>query len=396
VVDAIGAGRELKGGRGTFKGQPTSLFQELAGPDLARLQVRIASAQSSNTTVALGTRLFLKAYRRLDSGINPDAEIGRFLTEVAQFRHCVPVAGTLDYLAEDGTPITLALLQGFVENQGDGFAFSVNYLAQFLEARTGTAAASATDDPHGGYLALVRTLGARTGELHVALARRSGDAAFDPQPAGAADVAAWSTRATEQANRILDRLAQRVATLPAPVRPDAEQVLTLRAGIAARLADCSAAVGKPLIRVHGDYHLGQVLLVKNDFVITDFEGEPARPLAERRRKQPALKDVAGMLRSFDYAMHSAVKRVSADRPDLVPAVLPLAQRWQSEAVGAFLEAYRATVSLAGLVPEGQAAQGLLDFFVMEKALYELEYELDNRPDWVAIPLRGIAATARPA
>jgi len=328
--------------------------------------------------------------------VNPDAEIGRYLSDVAQFRNCIPVAGTLDHVGEDGTPTTLVLLQGFVENQGDGFAFSVNYLAQFLEARTATADAVVTDDPHGGYLALVRTLGTRTAELHIALGKAASDPAFRPEPATQVDVAAWCARAREQAMHTLDRLAQRLAALPAGVRADAEQVLTRRNAIASRLADCSGAVGKPLIRIHGDYHLGQVLLVQNDFVITDFEGEPARPLAERRRKQSPLKDVAGMLRSFDYAMHSAVRRVSADRPDLVPALLPLAQRWQSEAVRAYLEAYRATMSLSALLPDEPAVQAVLDFFVMEKALYELAYELDNRPDWVAIPLRGIASAVQTA
>jgi maltose alpha-D-glucosyltransferase/alpha-amylase len=391
IVAAIGAARELKGAHGVFKGQPTRLFAELAGNDPGQLPVRMGNAQSSNTTVAIGGQLFLKAYRHAQRGVNPDAEIGRYLTEVAQFRHCIPVAGTLDHVAEDGTPTTLVLLQGFVDNQGDGFAFSVNYLAQFLEARTTNAGAPLSDDPHAGYLALVRTLGTRTAELHLALGKAASDPAFKTEPATQPDVAAWCARAREQGLQTLDRLAQRLATLPAAARADAEQVLTLRNEIARRLADCPGAVGAPLIRVHGDYHLGQVLLVKNDFVITDFEGEPARPLAERRRKQSPLKDVAGMLRSFDYAMHTAVKRVSVDRPDLVPALLPLAQRWQSETVRAFLEAYRATTSLSGLLPEGPAAQAVLDFFVMDKALYELAYELDNRPEWLGIPLRGIAS-----
>jgi maltose alpha-D-glucosyltransferase/alpha-amylase len=134
-----------------------------------------------------------------------------------------------------------------------------------------------------------------------------------------------------------------------------------------------------------------VLLAKNDFIITDFEGEPARPLAERRRKHPPLKDVAGMLRSFDYAMHTGLKRTTADRPDLVPTLAPIAERWRNETSAAFLEGYRAAVGGASTLQGASTAQALLDFFVLDKALYELAYELDNRPDWVAIPLRGIAA-----
>jgi maltose alpha-D-glucosyltransferase/alpha-amylase len=391
LADAIGERRELKGAHGVFRGHPTGLFRELAGAEPSRLPVRVASTHSSNSTIALGDRLFLKGYRRLEPGINPEAEVGRFLTEVARFPNCVPVAGTLDYAAEDGMRFTLALLQGFVDNQGDGFAFSVNYLSQFLEARTTETNAPLPEDPHRGYLALVRTLGTRTGELHAALATRAGDPAFEPETATADQAAGWCQRAQQDATRVLDQLARKLSSLPAAVRPEAERVQGLREAILARLADCSAATGTLLIRVHGDYHLGQVLLAKNDFIITDFEGEPARPLAERRHKHPPLKDVAGMLRSFDYTMYEALRRTTSDRPDLVPALVPIAQRWQAETAAAFLEAYRAAVGAAATLQGASTAQSLLDFFVLEKALYELAYELDNRPDWVAIPLRGIAA-----
>jgi maltose alpha-D-glucosyltransferase/alpha-amylase len=241
LIDAIGQRRELKAAQGVFHGRPTGLFRELAGGKPDQLPVRIASAQSSNSTVVIGDRLFLKGYRRLEAGINPEAEIGRFLSEVARFPNCVPVAGTLDYTAEDGTPMTLALLQGFVENQGDGFEFSVNYLGQFLEARATDSDAPSTDDPHRGYLGLVRTLGTRTGELHAALATRAGDPDFEPEPATAAQISAWCQRAQQDAANVLDRLQRNVATLPAAVRPDAERIVGLRDAILARLSDCSAA-----------------------------------------------------------------------------------------------------------------------------------------------------------
>ena len=392
IVDAIGTGRELRGGSGTLRGSPTGAFAALAGSAPSKLPVRVASMHSSNSTLALGDRLFLKAYRRLESGVNPEAEIGRFLTEVAHFPHCVPVAGTLDYIAADGSPTTLALLQGYVENQGDGFEFSVNYLAQFLEQQSSAAGVSVGDDVHGGYLALVRTLGLRTGELHCALAMPTGDPAFEPELASSDHAQAWCIRAVDDADLVLDKMAQQLGALSPAARTDAEMVLRQRADIATRLSThCAQATGKIRTRVHGDYHLGQVLLAQNDFIIADFEGEPARPLWERRQKLSPLKDVAGMLRSFDYAMHTALHRAIAGRFDLVPVLGPLAQQWQSTTAAAFLDAYRVAVAPARIFDDWKDATKLLPFFVLEKAMYELNYELDNRPDWVAIPLRGIAA-----
>jgi len=395
IVDCIGHGRDIRGEHCALRGHPTAAFAKLAGADPTRLPIRAASADSSNSTVVLGDRLFLKIYRRIESGINPEAEIGRFLTEVAHYAHCAPVAGTLDFTGADGVPTTLALLQAYVEHQGDGFDYSVNYLAQFLEQRATQTAPSAAGDPHGGYLALIRTLGQRTGELHVALAMRTGDPAFDPETSSSQEVGAWCARAVEDADRVLDRLQARLATLSSEVRAQGEEVLSNRANIATRLsAACSHAEGTLRMRIHGDYHLGQVLLVENDFLIADFEGEPARTLAERRRKASPLKDVAGMLRSLDYAMHTALDRATSGREDALPALAPLAQQWQQAASEVFLTAYRAAVASAGLFPNWDSAESLLHFFMLEKSMYELAYEVENRPTWVSIPLRGIAAALR--
>jgi maltose alpha-D-glucosyltransferase/alpha-amylase len=339
--------------------------------------------------------LFLKVYRRIEPGVNPEAEIGRFLTEVAHFKNCVPVAGTLDFTGSDGVPTTVALLSGYVEHQGDGFEYSVNYLAQFLEQRATPTTPEPPGDPHGGYLALVHTLGRRTGELHAALAIRAGNPAFDPEVSSSTDVGTWCARAIEEADQVLDQLAAKLATLPPPVRMQAEDVLARRADIATRLSSaCAEAEGTVSMRIHGDYHLGQVLLVENDFIIADFEGEPARSLSERRRKQSPLKDVAGMLRSLDYAMHMALDRATTGRADLLPMLTPLAQQWQQSASETFLTAYRTAVASAGLFPNWGSAQSLLQFFMLEKSMYELAYEVENRPAWVSIPLRGIAAALR--
>ncbi|MEP7208019.1 MAG: maltose alpha-D-glucosyltransferase, partial [Casimicrobiaceae bacterium] len=274
MIEAIGTARETHAGAMILRGRPTSAFDDLAGPHPGGLPIRVGSAQSSNSTIAAGDRLFLKVYRRFEPGVNPEAEIGRYLTDVVHFRNCVPVAGTLELTGADGVATTIALLQGFVENQGDGFEYSVNYLARFLEQRAGAPDEPETQvaDPHGGYLALVRTLGQRTGELHAALAQRTGDPAFDPEVATAEDVNGWCARAVEEADAALDKLAGRIATLSAGVRAEAESVFQRRADLASRLSSaCGHAVGTVRTRVHGDYHLGQVLLVQNDFVIADFE-----------------------------------------------------------------------------------------------------------------------------
>ena len=391
LVVAIGTGREVRCAQGTLRFVRGSLFTGLAGGDYAELPVRPLGAQSSNTVVAIGERLLLKAYRRVQPGINPEREIGRFLTEIVPFAHGVPIAGAVEYVASDGTPTTLALLQGYVDNQGDAWAYTLNYVEQFLEQkRGGTAPVGDPGDVHGGYLALVRTLGQRTAELHIALSKKIGDPAFDPEPADARDVMAWARHAHESASAVMDRLEQRRSTLDASTRVAAELLLARRSDLlnyVETLAPSKAQVMKT--RVHGDYHLGQVLLVQNDFVITDFEGEPARSLAERRHKQPAAKDVAGMLRSFNYARYQALAHATVERPDALASLEVPAREWERATRQAFLHAYRDNTQGSPLYGSWDDMRQLIDLFEVDKAFYEVGYEVDNRPDWVRIPLAGL-------
>ncbi len=393
VVEAIGAGAELAIGQGKLRFAPTGAFRELAGADFGNLPVGRPKAQSSNTVVTLGERLFLKAYRRLRPGVNPELEVGRFLTEVGRFANCVPVAGALEYAAADGTPMTLGLLQAYVANEGDGWAYTIDYLERYLDGRR-TATEPPPEDVHGAYLALVHTLGVRTAELHRALATKSGDPAFDPEPAAAGDLAEWKRRVRDEALATLDQLERSRAELPAPERDEAQALAEHRAQLAAKIDACDAPEGAvQKTRFHGDYHLGQVLLAKNDFVIIDFEGEPARPLAERREKHSALRDVAGMLRSFNYARWTALK-AAAQTEDAAARLAPLAAAWEDEARRTFLRAYDETAAAARLYPSFAAVRPLLQLFELEKAFYELRYEMGNRPGWVRIPLLGILALAR--
>ena len=388
LVEAIGAGREMACAHGKLRFTPTKAYTSLAGDGVAKLPIDRPKFQSSNTVVMLGERLFLKGYRRVRAGINPEFEVGRFLTEVAHYANCVPVAGTIEYLAADGTPTSLALLQGQVANQGDGWSHTLDYLERTFDTIL-AAAAEPPADVHGAYLSLVYTLGTRTAELHKALAQRSGDAAFDPEPLGAGDLANWKRRVHDDALATLTLLEQQQARLPAPALANAQALLEGRQRLLDRIEACGMPAGTCLkTRFHGDYHLGQVLVSSNDFIIIDFEGEPGRSLAERRAKHSSLRDVAGMLRSFDYARWSAVLRdtyTDADRA----RIGPLAQGWAREARETFLQAYEETTRDSGLFGSFAEVQGLIELFELEKAMYELRYELGNRPAWINVPLQGV-------
>jgi maltose alpha-D-glucosyltransferase/alpha-amylase len=323
--------------------------------------------------VQLGDRLFLKCYRRMRVGVNPEFEVGRYLTEVAHFPHCVPLAGAVEYVSSEKNSSTVALLQGYVPNQGDGWGYTLAYLERALDVPS-------TEKPHGGYLALVQTLATRTAELHRAFALRSGDPAFEPEPMSAQDVDAWKAKVREEAEDTLALLQK---------NEKAAALLPRRADILARVDACAAPKGAGLkTRHHGDYHLGQVLIANNDFVIIDFEGEPSRPLAEARRKHSPLRDVAGMLRSFSYAKWSARERyisgLTGGQAGVAPDKNAMLDVWEAEVRRAFLAAY---ADVAGISFDDFG--GLLRLFEIEKALYELRYEINNRPTWVHVPVAGL-------
>jgi maltose alpha-D-glucosyltransferase/alpha-amylase len=390
IVAAIGAGQTLRSAHGELTFRPTGEFARIAGPDHGRLPFAMPPAQSSNTIVTLGERMFLKVYRRLQVGVNPEVEIARYLTDVARFRNAVPMAGSVDYLSEHGRAATLALVQGYVENQGNGWDYTINYLRKSLERWSADPDGTQVAEQHGGYIALVRTLGTRTGELHAAFAASRGDPAFDPEPATPEDVRRWTEHVRADAERALDALAAHLEALPESVRADARHVVAQRerlVGLVARHAN-DAAHGQKT-RLHGDYHLGQVLLVENDWVIVDFEGEPNRTFDERRVKASPMKDVAGMLRSFDYAMYTTLARAGHERPDAAPALQEVTRRWREAVRAEFISAYDDVALSHGLSPAGKEANGLLELFMLEKLFYELNYEVGNRPDWVAIPLSGL-------
>lgn len=386
----------------------TAAFARLAGDDLDAQPVRRASASSSNTTVLVGDRLFLKAYRRLAAGINPEVEVGRFLTDTSPYAHIAPLAGALEHRRGDGTVVALIMVQGQVANGSDAWSATLADLrARLATGKRPDAVQQAADWRRWS------TLGQRTAELHRALARTTGDADFDPQPVSAADVERWTRKIADEARQTLGELAERIAQLPVALHAAAHQLLAARPQLLARLvAPIAPPVDALVTRYHGDYHLGQVLATDDDdFVIIDFEGEPSRPLAERRCKHSPLRDVAGMLRSFNYAASSALGERAADAADDVPhaRLAELAERaelaadWERRAVAAFLDGYRAVLPPGPAGPENpehaadaHAQHALLELFLLEKALYELRYELNHRPDWVHVPLGGLLGLLEPA
>ena len=372
VLAAIEAGRRLDGRTGRFAFHPTPGWAFPPDPDA--LPARRHAGEQSNTSVILGGGLVLKTLRRPQPGLNPDLEITRFLTTRTPFRHVPRLAGWVEYEGADG-PATLAVLQEFVANAGDGWKHVLSGLRERLAASSGPGA----PDP---LVEDVRRLGAITGGLHAALASDDTDPDFAPEPITPADVARWATDIRR------DLQSAGVSGLPG-------DGLALADPVARTLRSLEALVGTVKIRSHGDYHLGQVLRTGDGFAIIDFEGEPARPLAERRTKQSALRDVAGMLRSLDYAAHAVAFGLPAAERE--PALVGLTA-WETLARRAFLQGYRsiAGASPVALIPPAEHA--LIEAcgaFELEKACYELRYERDNRPDWVAIPLAGIRRILTP-
>ncbi len=340
------------------------------------LPSRFSSAEQSNTSLIYGDQAILKLFRHVRAGENPDVEIGRFLSDVAHFRNTPAYLGDL-HRADDQT--TLAFLQAFVANEGDAWAWTLRQIGEFLGARGG-----GTPDTFAATL-----LGRRTAEMHLALATPTDDAAFTAEPYTPDELRELRERIQELANKALDELGPALASLPAPLADKAHRLLGQRESLAARLATLD---GDPKgfgrrIRIHGDYHLGQLLRTSDDFVIVDFEGEPARSLEQRRQKESPLKDVAGMLRSFSYASQSALTQVPQERRE---GLRPAADSWEAVASQAFLREYHTTLaSHQELLPQGTQSNVMLQALLLEKAFYELLYELNNRPTWVYLPLQGV-------
>ena len=390
MVLAMAGGREIASPQGKLRFRPTAAFARIAGTDYAQLPVERPLGSSSNTVVTIGERLMLKGYRRVRVGASPELEMGLYLTEVAHFPNCAPIAGVLEHAAAGGEVRLLAVLQAYVRNQGDGWTYALDYVRRHLEElRTAPKSDALPVGVHEAFLELIRTLATRTGELHLALAARSTDALFDPEPLGRADLDGYRQRALEEAQTTFGLLTANIDQLSGADRQRAYAVAAKREAVIAQLEACARGPAQGVkTRIHGDYHLGQVLVTRNDWVIIDFEGEPGNSLEQRRAKHSPLRDVAGMLRSFSYVQHSALRGVAHNDAEAAQ-LAPLARAWENEIRAAFLSSYGAVTRSAGLYDSLESGTQLLGLFELEKALYELRYELSNRPAWAGIPLQGI-------
>jgi maltose alpha-D-glucosyltransferase / alpha-amylase len=412
LLALITEGTELPSREGIIAGLPSSALSHLK--DAGEHAVpRRGSAEQSNTSILFGDKLIMKLFRRQQQGPNPDTEIGRYITESTHFTHIAPFGGSIQYTRQGQEPSTLAMLQGLVSNEGDGWQWTLEELDRYYEASAVQAfphgalpdqqlsllqLSEAQESPFarehvGTYLDAAALLGRRTAEMHLALASPTHDPAFMPEPVSSLDIDRLREELILHATSAFDALKENVARLPDGVLERAGLVLSRRTLVLDRFRQLSATEIHALrTRIHGDYHLGQVLRSKGDFVILDFEGEPARSLAERRTKQSPLKDVAGMLRSFSYAAFSALMKYSTRRPEDFHRLEPWTRLWEQSVWSAFLRTYCEYAKGVSVVPsEPQLFQQLLEAYVIDKALYELAYELNNRPNWVVIPLTGILA-----
>jgi maltose alpha-D-glucosyltransferase/alpha-amylase len=370
--------------------RPTSRFTDK--PIREPQHIRAIEAERPDSTSLVDNDYVVRIYRKLEEGPNPEIEMGRFLTDVVSFVNTPALLGSVE-LVDGNTKSAVGVVHAFVANQGDAWAVTASHLDRFVDEQRMLAASepqgTRTDQtPYLGYLAQA---GRRVAEMHIALTSNRELAEFAPEPIRGEDVQRWTGDILVRAERVFDALKQRRDRLREADRPLADQLLALQSALPERLkALLPRGVDGLNIRHHGDLHLGQMLIVKDDIFIIDFEGEPRRSIAERRRKAPAARDVASLIRSIDYSATSALERslkLAHDEHGRLSAAL---DTWRDRATGEFLSAYRETMAHQQLWPsDPRAAEGLLTFFLLEKAFYEIEYELSYRPDWLRVPLTGM-------
>ena len=362
----------------------TDAFREMPPPEVENAAA--INREQSNTTIIVDLQYVVKVLRQVHAGMHPEIEIGRFLVE-AGFKNAPPLLGSME-LVEGDAKSAVAVVHQFIDNQGDAWAVTSAHLDRFIDEQRLVTMKSEAESPElAAYLHRISQIGRRTAELHSALASRSDLPDFAPEPITGEDVSQWAERLQKRSDDVLDLLWKRVPTLDEADGKAVRSLLDMRSDIAEWIhAPLPSDALK--IRHHGDFHLGQVLMVKEDAVILDFEGEPRRSLQERRQKAPAARDIAGLIRSIDYSTTAALNRTSNLTPEERALLDPKLDTWREQATAAFWAACREAGDPT-LWPSDEAdAQRLLDFFLLEKAFYEIEYELMNRPGWLHVPLVG--------
>jgi maltose alpha-D-glucosyltransferase/alpha-amylase len=412
LLQAIRQNSSFQGIRGEVRASRTKELQHLFPPSGNGLTPKLLKGEQSNSSIVFGENLILKIFRRLEAGMNPDLEVGLFLTEKARFKNIPPVAGSLEYHAQDGQSATIGILQGFVPNQGDAWRFTLQCLASFWQDVSAASAGPPGPLPRNtelgfprkptnfflpsldSYLEAIGLLAKRTAQMHQALNSDPSDPAFALEPYSAHFQRSLEKSIGDLTERNIGLLRQRENDLPEEARFRAEEILNREADILERIhSTLGSSITGARIRIHGDYHLGQVLYTGSDFMIIDFEGEPARSLAERRTKRSPLQDVAGMLRSFHYAAFASWMSPSPGTKHPLGSADYLnswAETWAAWVSSGFLTSYLEESGTAAYLPsDRKKLMDLLQLHILEKAIYELGYELNNRPAWVGIPLAGI-------
>ncbi|MGJ4886041.1 maltose alpha-D-glucosyltransferase [Bradyrhizobium sp. HKCCYLRH1065] len=355
-------------------------------------QVRVVETDRCSSKAVVNNEFFIKLRRELEAGPHPEIEIGGFLTETVGFGNVPPLLGSVEVIQE-GERQTVGCVHGFVENQGDGWTVSAAYLDRYVDDQRVFAASGdeRQSEELSPYLRYMAQAGRRVGELHAALASRSDIVDFAPEPANADHLDHWIDRLRGQADRILTGLSERRDHLKDPERGLVDQVLARRGELSERLSSLIPHhIGGSDIRLHGDFHLGQILIVKDDIFIIDFDGDEEQPLAERRRKAPPARDIAGFLRSIDCSVRVAQERALRASQDDHGRIAAALSEWRDQAATAFLAGYREIKASQRLWPDDpHTAEALLNFFMLEKALGALEYDLAHRPDWLRIALSNL-------
>ncbi|SIO29511.1 maltose alpha-D-glucosyltransferase/ alpha-amylase [Bradyrhizobium erythrophlei] len=370
--------------------RPTSRFSDK--PIRQPERIRSVETEQSNSTALVDDDYVVKIYRKLEAGINPEIEMGRFLTEVAGFANTPALLGSVE-LVEGDRRSAVGIVHAFVANQGDAWTVTAAYLDRFVDEQRVLPASEHPGESEGQvpYLRYMSQTGQRVAEMHAALASNKDLPDFVPEPTRPEDVQRWIGDVMARAERVFDTLMHRRDALREADRPLADQLLTYQSTLPDRLkALLPRDIDGLNIRHHGDFHLGQMLIVKDDIFIIDFEGEPRRAISERRRKAPAARDVAGLIRSIDYSATAALERALKVTHDDAGRLAAALADWRDRATAAFLAGYRETAANQRLWPANpDAAERLLNFFLLEKAFYEIEYELSHRPEWLRVPLTGM-------
>ncbi len=407
LYQSVAGRKKLKGLNGTIEAHRGRGLRKIDGT-----VSRVLAAEQSNTSILYDDALFLKLYRKLESGTNPDVELTRFLSEEQRFSHVPTYGGSLTYVGNEDDRASLGLMIDFVTNHGDAWEYARDAIDRFfemvlaeadspdqlgkvpsslLDVRTDAIPDAFLERVDGFFLEMIELLGQRTGEMHLALAGGSKDPAFAPEPFSKLYQRSLYQSLRSLTRRVVSTMKKVKKTISEDVLPGVEEFIAREGDILERFGSVTATkIDARKIRIHGDYHLGQVLFTGRDFVIIDLEGEPARTLSERRLKFSAFRDVAGMLRSFHYAIYGRYLETVAIRPEDGPRLEAWIRPWYTLVGGTFLQGYLNTVRGSSFVPqETPAIVTALEVFLLEKAVYEVGYEANNRPDWLDIPLAGI-------